>query len=583
MNIPSLSCSSFFSFIDQLNTQKNKPIVAIISLIAISILALYGLHRITTSIQRKFWPDSPNSLSVINLIQKLKHSLFSIDRIQWNGETALTQAAVQGDLAGVRKLVLKGASINQVNKYGNAPLHLAAFNGDLGVVEFLLENGADPEIRNKMGRTPLHIAAFEGHLEVVNKLLAHGVDCNLVDNEGYNSLHDAACGGHKEIAECLIKADIDLEAMSPDTPAHQAYKNHYKQLGDWLIKQEKNQTSQCWIQLRSFVHKFGMDHLLNYKDQKVELHGFDTINTHDELVRSLKQTNQWIKKGPPGWAPNDTECIYKTLEKGIEILDLNLNLATKLAETINAHQNGEVIVIPVSYLIPKQPPKKSSTHAVSIVIYKNLLIKCDRRGGDDDPQPGLSVYKINHPAKLEEAVEKLIKVNRQENGEFFKKGMDQMLDLELIHHLKHSEQKSGTCAWTSSAKLSFHSLLYLYLIQQGFTEKEAEEYSQSMYKTWMQEDRHLAIQDLLSSQASETIKKNLLAAAFFHLSLKKVLKKNQDKEDAATDILLTLMAQQKPEVLDMAEKLVQEKIRKLDEIKRKLQEKKIGPQEEIIL
>jgi hypothetical protein len=207
-----------------------------------------------------------------------------------------------------------------------------------------------------------------------------------------------------------------------------------------------------------------------------------------------------------------------------------------------------------------------------------LLIKCDRGDcHDNNLQPGLSAYKINHPAKLEEVIEKLIKVNMQQNGDFFKKGVDQMLDLELIHHLKHSWQKSKTCAWTSSAKLSFHSVLYLYLIKQGFTEKEAEEYSQSMYKTWMQEDRHLAIQDLLSSQASETIKKDLLAAAYFHLSMK------QNKEDAATDILLALIAQQKPEVPGMAKNLVQEKIRELDEIERKLQEKKIGPQEEIIL
>ena len=462
MNIPRLSCSSFFPFINRLNIQKNKPIIAIISLIALSILALYGLHRI-------------------------------MRKIILNGHTPLTQAAQKGDLAGVRKLVSKGASINQTNQIGHSPLHTAALHGHSEIVEYLIQAGCDPEPLDNDSRTPAMFA--------------------------YNSSH--------------------------------------KQLGDWLIKQEKNQTSRLSIQQHSLFNRFGY----YYYKPNLPCHGNTLISSHDSLVRSLKQTNQWINKGPPGWTINDTAYIYKTLEKGIELQDLNQ--LGRLAESMDAHLKGEIIVIPVNY------KTKKSAHAVTIVIYKNLLIKGDRGDyRDNNLQPGLSIYKINHSAKLEEAIKKLIK-GRQENSDFFKKGIDQMLDLEPIHHLRHSSQKTPTCTWTSSAKLSFHSVLYLYLIKQGFTEKEAEDFSQSMYKTWVQEDRQLAIQEIFSSQLSETVKKDLLASAFLQLSIKKDMKKKPDKEYAETDKLQALIKQQEPEILKLKINLAREVLKELDlEIKK---------------
>ncbi len=452
MNIPRVSCSSFFPFINRLKFQKNKPIIAIISLIALSILALYGLLRIMR--KRKF-----------------------------NGQTPLTLAAYNGDLAGVRKLVSKGASINQANQ--------------------------------GQGYTPLHLAAFKGHSEIVEYLIQAGCDPEPLDNDNR-------------------------------TPAMFAYSGSHKQLGDWLIKQEKNQTSQLSIQQHSLFNRFGY----YYFKPNRPLHGNTLISSHDTLVRSLKQTNQWINKGPPGWTINDTACIYKTLEKGIELQDLNQ--LGRLAESMDAHLKGEIIVLPVTY------KTKEETHAVTIVIYKNLLIKGDRGDYDDNNlQSGLSIYKINHLAKLEEAIEKLIK-GQQENSDFFKKDIDQMLDLEPIHHLKHSSQKTLTCSWTSSAKLSFHSVLYLYLIKQGFTEKEAEDFSQSMYKTWVQEDRQLAIQEIFSSRLSETVKKDLLASAFLQLRIKKIKKKKPDKEYVETDKLLALIEQQEPKILELVSNLSKE-------------------------
>ena len=68
----------------------------------------------------------------------------------------LHEAAAEGDLQRVKKLVEKGVDVDVKNIVRWTPLHFAAVSGYLNVVRFLVEKGADVNAKDNHGLTPLH-------------------------------------------------------------------------------------------------------------------------------------------------------------------------------------------------------------------------------------------------------------------------------------------------------------------------------------------------------------------------------------------------------------------------------------------
>ncbi|MEE8216502.1 MAG: ankyrin repeat domain-containing protein, partial [Acidiferrobacterales bacterium] len=73
-------------------------------------------------------------------------------------------------------LMLVGVLLPQTALAG--PLHDAAENGDLDKVKRLIGEGADVNARDDYSLTPLHFSAGAGHTAVVELLIAEGADVN---------------------------------------------------------------------------------------------------------------------------------------------------------------------------------------------------------------------------------------------------------------------------------------------------------------------------------------------------------------------------------------------------------------------
>ena len=164
-----------------------------------------------------------------------------------HGSTALSLAAMTGQVRAVRLLVCAGASYYIADNHGQVPLYHAAFDGNEPIVKFLLETAKGEETdseyescdtplwstknvstgetavgcgpvkrsaridwKNKDERTCLSLACESGHSNIVGLLLNHGASVTLVDRKGRSPLAYAASCTRKyyqciDIVRMLLK------------------------------------------------------------------------------------------------------------------------------------------------------------------------------------------------------------------------------------------------------------------------------------------------------------------------------------------------------------------------------------------
>ncbi len=83
----------------------------------------------------------------------------------------------------------------------------AAKNGELQVVERLLSSGAQVNEQDDQGWTPLNWAASNGNVEIVTLLLEHGADVTMTDRDNRTSLMTANAANYREVAALLTEAE----------------------------------------------------------------------------------------------------------------------------------------------------------------------------------------------------------------------------------------------------------------------------------------------------------------------------------------------------------------------------------------
>jgi ankyrin repeat protein len=150
---------------------------------------------------------------------------------EWDGETLLTQAALNRHGGVVRLLLERGADVNTPNDSGDTALHLAAVTGNEEVVSILLGSGADIFRRGGAGWTVLMNACSSGSVAVVRLLLrameGHGLDER--SRSGYTALWWACLRGRVDIVLALLLAGADhtIPDDDGDTPQQVAQTRGY--------------------------------------------------------------------------------------------------------------------------------------------------------------------------------------------------------------------------------------------------------------------------------------------------------------------------------------------------------------------
>ncbi|XP_026571072.1 ankyrin repeat domain-containing protein 39 [Pseudonaja textilis] len=132
-------------------------------------------------------------------------------------ERGIWNAALNGDLEGVKRHVLSCGRPNEPDPFGYTALHYASRNGHYDTCLFLLGHGASCNVRTHGGATPLHRAAYCGHRAIVELLLDHGADPAAKDDDGKTCLHKAAENGHQELCELILERHPQLRPMQDNS------------------------------------------------------------------------------------------------------------------------------------------------------------------------------------------------------------------------------------------------------------------------------------------------------------------------------------------------------------------------------
>ena len=152
-------------------------------------------------------------------------------KVQREKDEAIVNAAGDGKVETVSRLLAEGASQDAKNGAGIPALVWAASGGHLDVLKVLRREGADLEARNLYGDTALLEAAIRGQLDCVEELLRWGAQPNAADNDGETALHNAAREGQLACARLLLgngagRSKHNSKGQTPLDVARECWEQH---------------------------------------------------------------------------------------------------------------------------------------------------------------------------------------------------------------------------------------------------------------------------------------------------------------------------------------------------------------------
>lgn len=129
----------------------------------------------------------------------------------------LINAASQGNIEAVQKLIEYGASPTAANDNGRTALMAAADEGHNDTVNLLIRNGSIVNATDNNGKTALMYAAEDGfNLALVKLLLAKKAKVNVTDKRGWTPIMYAANGGYLNAIKLLVDAGGDFKVKALD-------------------------------------------------------------------------------------------------------------------------------------------------------------------------------------------------------------------------------------------------------------------------------------------------------------------------------------------------------------------------------
>ena len=130
-----------------------------------------------------------------------------------DAKSPLMLAALNGDAARVKSLLLSSADVNASDQHGTTALMRSAHLDDTSTMKNLIDGGARLNAQDLMGRTALRFAVDGEREGAAKTLLASGANANIADAKGWTPLMSATS---PEMARTLIDGGANVNATNAD-------------------------------------------------------------------------------------------------------------------------------------------------------------------------------------------------------------------------------------------------------------------------------------------------------------------------------------------------------------------------------
>ncbi len=128
------------------------------------------------------------------------------------GPEELIDAAAEGNLGRIKRLLNKGANVNHRDSRGCTAVLRAAGAGHPTIVTSLIAAGADINLPANNGTTPLGAAVMGNHREIVRLLVERGANVDQAQQFGITPLMLAAARWHARMVSLLLRLGADVNA-----------------------------------------------------------------------------------------------------------------------------------------------------------------------------------------------------------------------------------------------------------------------------------------------------------------------------------------------------------------------------------
>jgi ankyrin repeat protein len=156
----------------------------------------------------------------------------------------MCQAAFDGNLVDLKRLINNGVLVNEADYDGRTALHLAACEGHVELVEYLVQAKADVNSKDRFGGTPLEDAVrhnfdIRNAKQVQTILRAHGSSLKDTVNDYTVKMCEYASQGMLENIKVLSENEVDVGQGDYDgrTPLHLAACNGQTSVLEFLLQQ----------------------------------------------------------------------------------------------------------------------------------------------------------------------------------------------------------------------------------------------------------------------------------------------------------------------------------------------------------
>jgi hypothetical protein len=400
---------------------------------------------------------------------------------------SLAKVIIYEDCQSIKRYIHEHPqSVNQTDEYGFTPLIQCAILNDLEKAKLVLSFDADVNMHALNGTTALHWSAENNNLPLTQLLLAMKANANAYSRSGQPILCKPLLRNQSALKHLLVEHGASLEF------------------------------TQDFIQSKLIGHRF-------------ELMGHTTLITPDGqlfplnfegffLEFSLSVMSNTLSEFCNNFAAKQQQHLFPILEKVIKSFGVACELIkyqqyqvdlAKHAHWIDNLLQGERLIIPVVY----------EGHAITLIRYRDLLVKCDR-SQNPDFQDNVAIYRMHQHQRLDK---KLIRklIYEKKSKHFIDQELPSLLALNRLSALPLPQQITGNCSWANleACVPALISLILQYEHQED--PQDATTQAMTFLKDWQEWDKDRCINHCMDqfkqgSFAMRNSKAALLGAVLFH-------------------------------------------------------------------